>query len=153
MLLPTLGVWPIIWPLSSSSPCQAIHSDYYTDLYVPFSIQAVTECKQLLVFILTWIPNFLQQACREVDPTFLIPLLNGQSLGPVNSNTEGVGEISYFSPLSGRPRDNIYIYIYICTHFYKYVHAYIYTYVYIYIYTHVHICIYLYIHVDIYTCI
>ena len=35
----------------------------------------------------------------------LIFSFNGQPLGPVNSNTEGVGEISYFSPLSGRPRD------------------------------------------------
>ena len=44
----------------------------------------------------------------------LISSFNGQPLGPANSNTEGVGEISYFSPLRGRPRDNyMYIYIYI----------------------------------------
>ena len=35
----------------------------------------------------------------------LISFFNGQPSGPVNSNTEGVGEISYFSPLSGRSRD------------------------------------------------
>ena len=40
-LLPALGFWPIIWPLSSSStsPCHAIHSGYYTDLCIPFSVQ------------------------------------------------------------------------------------------------------------------
>ena len=68
-LLPVLWFWPIIWPLSSSSTslCHAIHSDYYTDLYVPFSIHPVTECSQLLAFILTWIRYFLQKAGRGVN--------------------------------------------------------------------------------------
>ena len=35
----------------------------------------------------------------------LISSFNGQPLGPVNSNAKEVGEISYFSPLRGRPRD------------------------------------------------
>ena len=52
---------------------------------------------------LTYILFFLQQAGRSW-PTFLIPPFNGH-WRPVYSNTEGFGEISYFSPLSGRPRD------------------------------------------------
>ena len=41
VLLPVLRLWPIIWLLSSSStsPCHAIHSGYYNDLYIPFSVQ------------------------------------------------------------------------------------------------------------------
>ena len=46
-----LGFWPIISPLSSSFPCQAILQDYY--LFHP-----VTECRHLLAFILTWIYYF-----------------------------------------------------------------------------------------------
>ena len=59
-------------------------------------------------------PTFLISSTAGWNwPTFLIPLLTVSLWRPVNSNTECVGEIPYFSPLSGRPRDNIYIYIYI----------------------------------------
>ena len=64
----------IIWPLSSSSPCQAIHSDYYTDL-CPSSLS--TRVRLRSTDSLTYI---------------LISTFNGQPLGPVNSNTEGIGE-------------------------------------------------------------
>ena len=108
-LLPALGFWPIIWPLSSpfTSPCHAIHSGNDTDLCILFSVQLVTECRQLLAFILTWIRYFVQQAGRGVD-LHSYSSFNGQSLGPVNSNTEGWGNWFYLSPLSGRPRDSTY---------------------------------------------
>ena len=85
-----LGLWPIIWLLSYSSPSpyHAIHSSYYNDLYIPFSVQPVTECRQPLAFILTWIRYFVQQAGRGVD-LHSYSSFNGQSLGPVNLNTEG----------------------------------------------------------------
>ena len=52
---------------------------------------------------------------RRAEELTYIPYssFNGQSLTSVNSNTEGYGEISYFSLLSGRPRDNINISIYL----------------------------------------
>ena len=100
-----LGFWPITWPLSSSSSasrCHAIPSGYYGDLCIsPF---LSTNLGLRSSYSLTSIHYFLQQTGRSW-PTSLFPPFNGQSLRPVNSNTEGVGGISYFSPLSGRPRD------------------------------------------------
>ena len=49
------------------------------------------------------------------------PSMNGQSLRPVNSNTDCSGNWFYFSPLSGRTRDPIYIYIYIHIYIYIYI--------------------------------
>ena len=96
VLLPALGFWPIIWPLSFSSPCHAIHSGYYTDLYVPFSIHLVTECKHVLAFILTWICYFNHKELTYIPYSSF----NGQSLRPVNSNMEGYWEIDLPSLLS-----------------------------------------------------
>ena len=89
-LLPALGFWPIIWPLSSSSTssCHAIDSGYNTDLCIPFSFHPFTECRQVLALILTWIRYFVQQADRGVD-LHSYSSFKGHSLGPVHSNTEG----------------------------------------------------------------
>ena len=75
------------------SPCQAIPSGYYTDLCI--SPSQSTNLGLRSSGSLTSIHYFLQQAGWSW-PTFLIPPFNGQSLRPVNSNTEGLGEISYF---------------------------------------------------------
>ena len=97
VLLPALGFWPIIWPLSSSSPYQTIHFGYYTDLYVPFSIHPVTECKHLLAFILTWICYFGREEMTYIPYSSF----NGQSLRPVNSQHGwGYWEIDFISLLS-----------------------------------------------------
>ena len=70
--------------------------------YTPFFIHPVTECKPLLAFILTWICYF----GREILTYTPYSSFNGQSLAACQFKHGGVGEISYFSPLSGRPRDN-----------------------------------------------
>ena len=103
-LLPFLGFWPIIRPLSPSSPCQAIHSDYYTDLLCPSSLS--TRVRLWSTDSLTYI---------------LISSFNGQPLGPVNSNTEGWVKF-LLSLLSVVDHVTIYIYIYI----YIYISLYIY---------------------------
>ena len=98
ILLPALGFWLIIWPLSSSftSPFHAIHLGYYTDLYVPFSIHPVTACKHLLAFIMTLICYFGREKLTHIPYSSF----NSQSLRPVNSNTEGYWEIYLTSQLS-----------------------------------------------------
>ena len=73
--------------------CQAISSDYLRS-------QNANIC-----WLSFW-PGFVTSAARNW-PTFLFLFLTVSLWRPVNSNTEGVGEIPYFSPSSGRPRDNI----------------------------------------------
>ena len=76
-LLPFLGFWPIIRPLSSSF---ALSSDsfglLYWPLYIPFFIHPVREGKHLLAFILTWICYFV---CEELTYSSYYSF-NGQSL-------------------------------------------------------------------------
>ena len=108
-LLPALGFWPIIWPLSSSStfPCHAIHSGYYTDLCITFSVHPVTECRQLLAFILTWIRYFVQQADRGVD-LHSYSSFNGQLWGLLIQTQRG-REIDLTSLLSVADHVTVYI--------------------------------------------
>ena len=78
-------------------------------LYWPLwrvSVQPVTECKQLLAFILTWIRYFQLTGRSRSWPAFLIPLLTVNLWGLLIQTWRGWG-ISYFSPLSGWPRDTL----------------------------------------------
>ena len=71
-LLPFLGFWPIIRPLSPSSSCQAIHLGHDTDLCHPsLSIRVRLWSTDSLTYIL----YFLQQAGRGVDLHSLFLLL------------------------------------------------------------------------------
>ena len=90
VLLPTLRLQPVLWFLSSSSTCYAIHSGYYNDLYIPFSVQPTWGYRMQIAWPLfpTWIRYFVQQAGWGVD-LHSYSSFNGQSLRPVNSNTEG----------------------------------------------------------------
>ena len=106
VLLPCLGFQPIIRPLS---PSFTLTGDFfgllYWPQYIPFFIHRVTECKHLLAFILTWICYFGREELNYSSYSSF----NSQSLAACLFKQGSVGEISYFSPLSGRPRDNIYI--------------------------------------------
>ena len=109
LLLPALGCWPIIWPISSSSPGYTIHSDYYTDLYVPFSIHPVgdMECRYFDLH-----SNWIRYFGREELTYITYSSFNGQSLSPVNLNTEGQWEIDLPSLPSLADHVTIYTYIY-----------------------------------------
>ena len=92
VLLPALGFWPIIWPLSSSSLCLAIRSGYYTDLCM-----SPSPSMQLQSVSSSWLsfwPEFVASFNRQAEELTYIPYssFNDQSLRPVNSNTEGLGK-------------------------------------------------------------
>ena len=97
-----LGFWPIVRPPSSS--CQAIHSDYYMSLY-PLLYPSGRRVQHLLAFILIWICYFGREELTYIPYSSF----NCKSLTACWFKYGGVGEISYFSPLSGRPRDNSFI--------------------------------------------
>ena len=92
VLLPALGFWPIIWPLSSSSPCQAIRSGYYTDFCMsPFPS---TRLQSVSSSWLSFWPGFVASFNRQAEELTYIRYssFKGQSLRPVNSNTERLGK-------------------------------------------------------------
>ena len=98
-LLPALGFWPIIWPLPPHPPIMLFIRATILTSVSPFSVHLVTECRQLLAFILTWIRYFVQQAGRRVD-LHSYSSFNGQSFEPANSNTQGQGKL--ILPLSSQ---------------------------------------------------
>ena len=83
VLLPALRLRPVIWLLSSSStsPCHAIHSGYYNDLYIPFSVQP------------TW-----GYGVQIAWPRF--PTTSAISRRAVRSNTDEEGKLNLTSFLS-----------------------------------------------------
>ena len=107
-LLPALEFWPTIWPLSSSStsPSHAIHSGYYTDLSIPFSVQLGQSVGSSW---LSFWPGFLTSFNRQAkELTYIpIPLLTVNLWGLLIQTRRGRRNWSYLSPLSGRPRDNV----------------------------------------------
>ena len=83
VLLSALRLRPVIWLLSSSStsPCYVIHSGYYNDLYIPFSVQP------------TW-------GCGVQIAWPLFPTASAVSCRAVSSNTDGEGKLNLTSFLS-----------------------------------------------------
>ena len=67
-------------------PVRRFPSDYYTDLCISPSL-FIRSQNANICWLSLW-PGFVTSATRNW-PTFPIPPFNGQSLRPVNSNTEG----------------------------------------------------------------
>ena len=89
-----LGFWPIIWPLSPSSPCQVIHSGYCTDL-CPSSLS--TRVRLRSTDSLTYILYFLQQVGRGVDLHSSFLLLTVSLWGLLIQTQKGRGNFLFVS--------------------------------------------------------
>ena len=86
VLLPFLGFWPIIRPLSSSF---ILSGDSFRLLSLSsISPSLSIRSQSANICWLSFWPEFVTSAARNW-PTFLIPLLTVSLWRPVNSNTEG----------------------------------------------------------------
>ena len=88
VLLPALGFWPIIWLLS---PPHLVMLSFRATILTTMSPSPSTRSQSVVGSWLSFWPGFVTSFNRQAEELTYIPYssFNGQSLGPVNSNTEG----------------------------------------------------------------